>query len=133
MFFQTRNWSKIKCFISISCATPISCTQHGALSQAESEIAVRLTVPDQNQCPIRNEKKTKGAMFILFGIHQLKWKKGLSHFFPWICFYVCCCEPEIVQLSSAVLSQGNVAEKSKPRTLYQNNGIKDPHLHRRYC
>lgn len=42
-------------------------------------------------------------------------------------------EPEIVQLSSAVLSQGNVAEKSKPRTLYQNNGIKDPHLHRRYC
>lgn len=72
-------------------------------------------------------------MFILFGIDQLKWKKGLSHFFPWICFSICCCEPEIVQLSSAVLSQGNAAEKSKPRTLYQNNDIKDLRLHRRYC
>lgn len=66
----------------------MSCIQQWALSQAESGIVIKLMVPDQNQCPIRNEKKTKGAMFILSGIHQLKWKKGLSHFFPWICSYV---------------------------------------------
>lgn len=132
MFCQTRNWSKIKCFISTG-TTTISCTQHWVLSQAECGVAISPMVPDQSHCLIRNEKKTKGAMFILFGIHQLKWKKGLSHFFPWICFYICCCETEIVQFSSAVLSQGNAAEKSKPRTLYQNNGIKDLCLRRRYC